>query len=89
MANISSGFTEIDGEIILDGQNFSLKVDKNRKIYVKNNLSQNPVFNYINVDIPLNMNSEMKKAYLAAHYKKIESDWQAKQNEKISEAEPK
>ena len=70
------GFTESDGDIILDGENFSLKVDKNRKIYLKNNMIQNPSYTYLNFDMPINMSADMKKQYLMTHYKEIEKGWQ-------------
>jgi len=53
---------EKEGSIILESDDFDLKIDNNRKIYVKDKGSN--IFNYINQDLPRGYISQEKKKYI-------------------------
>lgn len=63
--------TEKDGVITLDGEEFSLKIDKSRKIYIKKINENN--FSYIDHDTEIGMSSDDKKRYLYGLYRLIDS----------------
>ncbi len=67
--------TEIDGIFTLNGERFDLKIDNNRKIYIKNKSEKS--FNSVGSEIPLGYSSEEKKKYLYNLYLKL--------NERFSE----
>ena len=57
---------EKDGIFILDGENFDLKIDNNRIVYVKKKGDKH--FNSIDVKLDVGYTSEEKKRYLYNFY---------------------
>lgn len=64
----------VDGVIILTASKFDLKIDKSRKIYVKN--KDKNTFIYIGHDSPEGMSSDEKKKLLYELYRRIDSKMQ-------------
>jgi hypothetical protein len=54
--------TERDGIVILEGEEFDLKVDNNRKIYIKK--KEDRVYQGIGSELQVGYTSEEKKKYL-------------------------
>lgn len=54
--------TEEDGIFILEGNDFNLKIDNNRKIYVKKKLEKK--YESIGIELDVGYNSQEKKKYL-------------------------
>jgi hypothetical protein len=62
---------EKNGAIILESDEFDLKVDKSRKIYIKRRDVLN--FTYIGHDIPIGYTSDEKKKMLYEIYRRVDS----------------
>jgi len=62
---------EVDGVITMEGNRFSMKVDKSRKIYVKD--KDKDSYSYIDFKTPEGMTSGEKKKFLYEIYRRIEA----------------
>jgi hypothetical protein len=62
-------FREDNGNIYLDGDDFDLKIDVNRMVYIKN--KDETYFSSIEVEIPTGYKRPEKERYLAILYEKI------------------
>lgn len=65
--------------IILKGENYDLKIDSNRIIYVKTRSSS--IFKSINHETPYGMSRDEKKRFLVTFYEQLEYRLKLEQNE--------
>lgn len=68
-----------NGIVVLDSEFYQLKIDNNRKVYVKKPSQKE--FTSIGEEVPLGLSIEDKKRYLHTLYQKIEAKRMETQSE--------
>jgi len=69
--------TEKNGAIEVRGQEFDMKLDQNRKIYVKSNLFKDQ-YHFIGERLPPGLTKSEKKHYMYVLHTKVEQSYQDK-----------
>jgi len=77
---------EKDGIITLDGQHFDLKIDNNRKIYIKRKSERQ--FRGLDEEVEVGMTSQQKQQYLYELYSLILKKLQDRQGQSVGQRSP-